>query len=722
MALSITITDAGRAALINAQNTGSTAMVIDRIGVSASHATGNLKALTTLPNERKKLATFAGEVVANDMIHVTVRDETNDAYDLRAFGIYFANGVLFAVCTQAEPIMQKAAAAMLLQSVDIALVTLDTANIEFGGAGFSNPPATTERLGVVELATVEETAALEDATRAVTPFGLGRTLLAWAQNFASRLHGHGVGDVDGLGLALAGKAAKDHKHDAADIQTGTFEVARIPKLAIAWISGLADTLATLALKDHKHDAADLSSGVLAVGRIPALAMEKITGLAAVLASKANVQNPDFWGQFNLESGPARLRAIGDGDSLFLQAGTATSNNGNLILSGLFGQNLTSCRVQMAGGLHNILHGGMWSDAVLLSRGMKVMLSPGANIATGGQPSLEVRAETGAGAAYMKFERPGQYGALFGVDSDGQWKVGGVSMGQIAYRLWHEGNLDATRLLAYRPEHDHLHPNDRPRGLSSGDNDIGSGLKGWAYWTHMRPGNTYGAQMAVSDTAEEVWVRRKSDSNWQAWHQIHTTATFNPATKVDVFNPDGWPHTISLGWNGDRMVARVDASVAHHLVHQGDAASAGDAIAGSAADRFITPAALWSFAKSIGPSGYAQIPGTPIIMQWGSSTGSLIEGQVTALLPIAFGGGCFFAAATPRNASSEPWADFMMQVVAKYLDRIIFFAQRGYDGRNTSSGYEWLALGFATGTPNAAFSAGGGTGGGGGGGGEFNPEL
>ncbi len=287
MALTVTITNAGRAELINAQNTGTNARVIDRIGVSSSHITGNLKTLTALPNERKKLTTFGGEVVADDVIHVTINDTTADTYALRAFGLYFSSGTLFAVCTSSTPIMEKSAAAMLLQAVDITLTTLDTASIQFGGTGFTNPPATTEQMGVVELATTEETVTALDTTRAVTPFGLGRALVAWGTNFAAKAHRHVIGDIDGLSDALAAKANRSHTHGAADVNSGTFHVDRIPKLTIGWINGLADQLAGLAIKDHKHDAADTTTGAFNPARIPALPLDRITGLVATLADKAS---------------------------------------------------------------------------------------------------------------------------------------------------------------------------------------------------------------------------------------------------------------------------------------------------------------------------------------------------------------------------------------------------------------------------------------------------
>lgn len=704
MALTITITDAGRAALINAQNTGSTAMVIDRIGVSASHATGNLKALTTLPNERKKLATFAGEVVTDDMIHVTVRDETNDAYDLRAFGIYFANGVLFAVCTQAEPIMQKAAAAMLLQSVDIALVTLDTANIEFGGAGFSNPPATTERLGVVELATVEETAALEDATRAVTPFGLGRTLLAWAQNFASRLHGHGVGDVDGLGLALAGKAAKDHKHDAADTNTGTFEVARIPKLAMGWVNGLTEALADRSLRGHGHYAADVIDGVFAVARIPKLSISWITDLAETLATKANADGANLTGIARIASfflGTGRAYVYPAGDGLNIRVGAAGvehywsfTSQGNMLLNGgpmwHLGNFDPESRVSVAAT--NL--GSTWNVPL-------TTLSSAAHFASlpTGFSSMITPHSVGT---------PGGYGYFFKVarrDSNDGWSglwinhiaalgdapelyVGTAMVGTALptwTRAWTAANFDPnTKAPIFNPNFKGISwfATDRPGkiNIQGADDRAGvlefhgaGGRIGFLGYGDGPDGNPY-----LGSDGARCWI-------------FQTRPSFNGATPWDGNN---------LGFAGGGDVSNPAVGPNIH-------------------DRIISPAALWASARSIGPSGYVQIPGTPLIMQWGVRAATVPEGPVDTYLPIAFGGGCLFASATPRNASGVVTMDFYMQVMGRWQDRISWYANRANGSAGNMSGFEWMAIGLATGNPDPAYYSGGG---GGGGGGELNPEL
>lgn len=164
----ITITDAGRTALVAPGNAGTNRHEIVKIGLCNAAFAAD-KALTKLPGELKRITTFAGENVARDTIHVTLRDDTPDQYTLYGFGLYLENDVLFAVYSQPTPIMEKSPAAMVLLSSDIQFTTIDAAQLVFGDASFTNPPATTERQGVVELATQPETDAGDDNTRAITP-------------------------------------------------------------------------------------------------------------------------------------------------------------------------------------------------------------------------------------------------------------------------------------------------------------------------------------------------------------------------------------------------------------------------------------------------------------------------------------------------------------------------------------------------------------------------
>ncbi|QKM48907.1 hypothetical protein B7760_02946 [Burkholderia glumae] len=164
----IQITDAGRAALVAAGNTGTTSRRVAEIGLGTA-AFAFDKGMKTLPNERKRVTTFGGENVAPDTVHVVIQDDTNDQYTLYAYGLYLDNSVLFGVYVQSTPILEKSPAAMLLLASDIVFASIDAAQLQFGPATFLNPPATTERKGVVELATQAEVDAGADDSRAITP-------------------------------------------------------------------------------------------------------------------------------------------------------------------------------------------------------------------------------------------------------------------------------------------------------------------------------------------------------------------------------------------------------------------------------------------------------------------------------------------------------------------------------------------------------------------------
>nr|WP_300309227.1 phage tail protein [Halomonas sp.] len=166
--IQITITDAGRAEVINAANNGTAPVTIAQVGVGASLYAPD-PAATTLQEEIKRLDTIAGTVVADDTISVTITDESNDTYTVNEFGLYTDSGTLFAVYSHpTDSVVQKSTSGNLLMTVDVVLSTLDATNLTFGDTSFSNPPASETVKGVVELA--DETEALEglDDLRAMT--------------------------------------------------------------------------------------------------------------------------------------------------------------------------------------------------------------------------------------------------------------------------------------------------------------------------------------------------------------------------------------------------------------------------------------------------------------------------------------------------------------------------------------------------------------------------
>jgi len=164
----IYITDAGRAALVAPGNTGINAHQVTQIGL-ATAAFVFKPDMTALPSELKRITTFGGDTVAKDTIHIVIQDDSADQYKLYGFGLYLDNGVLFGVYVQNDPILEKAATSMLLLAADTVFASIDVTKLVFGPTSFLNPPATTERKGVVELATQAEVDDGADDTRAVTP-------------------------------------------------------------------------------------------------------------------------------------------------------------------------------------------------------------------------------------------------------------------------------------------------------------------------------------------------------------------------------------------------------------------------------------------------------------------------------------------------------------------------------------------------------------------------
>lgn len=202
MALTFIVTNAGRAALVNAANTGTAPVTIAQVGFTATAVTPTPVA-TTLPGEFKRLATLSGDVVADDTIHLIVRDESGDVFTVRSLAMYLADGTLFGIYGQAGVLIEKSAQAMMLLGIDVKFEDIAATTITFGNANFLNPPATTERMGVVELSTLTETIAGLDTTRVPAAKMVKDAVTAWLDaRFGASNSGiwHPANDGAGSGL------------------------------------------------------------------------------------------------------------------------------------------------------------------------------------------------------------------------------------------------------------------------------------------------------------------------------------------------------------------------------------------------------------------------------------------------------------------------------------------------------------------------------------------
>jgi len=235
----ILITDAGRAALV--ATGGTNAVQITEFGYTATGFVVS-PTMTALPGELGRVDTIAGAAVNDTTIHVTVRDSTSAAYVMRGFAFYLDDGTLFAVYGQGTPIMEKAAASVLLAAFDIAVLDGDAELIEFGTANFSYPPATETVKGVAELATQGEVNTGTDHQRIVTPLTLAQRLAAFLASIMTTI-------ADYIPLAQKGAANGVATLDGG----GKIPSAQLPPIAISDTFVVSSQAAMLALTAERGD-------------------------------------------------------------------------------------------------------------------------------------------------------------------------------------------------------------------------------------------------------------------------------------------------------------------------------------------------------------------------------------------------------------------------------------------------------------------------------------
>ena len=200
--LQFVITDAGRAALIDAEGGGTAAALIAEVGVTAAVFIA-APTLTALPGEIKRIDTIAGSAADADTVHLVVRDSSNDEYLARGLGFYLEDGTLFAVYSQADPFLGKYAASHFLTAIDLKFIDGEAELIEFGDTNFLNPPATEDEKGVAYLATLIEALAGVVADKIITPATMAAVLANYVATTQLGVAG-GVATLGGDGkLAVA---------------------------------------------------------------------------------------------------------------------------------------------------------------------------------------------------------------------------------------------------------------------------------------------------------------------------------------------------------------------------------------------------------------------------------------------------------------------------------------------------------------------------------------
>ena len=249
--IDLIITNAGLDALVDAQNGDTDPIKVVEVGLTSS-AIDPAPTIEALPGEFKRIASFAGQSVADNVIHMTGVDVTEDIYDLRGVGLYLEDGTLFATYGQETPIFSKVSIATFLFAFDVRFSGDVAGDVTFGDATFLYPPASETVKGVAELATQAETDAGEDDERIVTPLKLAARLLPILQAIATEEAARIQGDGD-LGDALAQEIIDRGSEDAA-LQ------ALIDALEAITITGGGDLTANRVIAVPAATGADIASG------------------------------------------------------------------------------------------------------------------------------------------------------------------------------------------------------------------------------------------------------------------------------------------------------------------------------------------------------------------------------------------------------------------------------------------------------------------------------
>lgn len=170
-ALKLILTDAGMERFTAAQLGNPIDLTVAAIGLTAQDFYA-APTLTALPGEFRRINAVSGAVVGDNTAHIVMRDDAEIGYTVRGFGLILADGTLLAAYGQPTPIVEKSPAVTLHLPLDLAFPTAAINNLTFGDANFLNPPATTTKKGVVELATITEARAGMDPTRVPSVAGV----------------------------------------------------------------------------------------------------------------------------------------------------------------------------------------------------------------------------------------------------------------------------------------------------------------------------------------------------------------------------------------------------------------------------------------------------------------------------------------------------------------------------------------------------------------------
>ena len=255
-ALALNITRAGLARFAAAQLGDDIDLTIASVGLTDALFVP-APTLTALPGEHTRLAMVSGAVVDASVVHLTMRDNPGASYAVRGFGLFLADGTLFAVYWQADRIVEKSAKTGLYLAIDVAFPLAGIDQLTFGDTNFLNPPATRLEKGVAMLATQADVEAGDNDDRIVTPRLLSALLTRMFPAGTITLF---YGTVPPAGWAICNGQEVDRADGTGKITTpdlrGRVAIGVSNEYALGAVLGAAShALTTSRAADHAHGAA-----------------------------------------------------------------------------------------------------------------------------------------------------------------------------------------------------------------------------------------------------------------------------------------------------------------------------------------------------------------------------------------------------------------------------------------------------------------------------------
>nr|WP_317893789.1 hypothetical protein [uncultured Sphingomonas sp.] len=280
--LALTITQAGHTRFTAAQVDDDIDLSISAVGLS-NRAFVPAPTLTALPGEFRRVSTISGEAIGDNVVHMVVRDADPLAYTVRGFGLFLADGTLFATYAQDDALFEKSALSDMHLAIDIAFPTGNVEQLTFGDTNFLNPPATTGTRGVIQLATQEEVDTGEDGERAVTPRTLAQRLAGFAGLLGRRITGAGL--ASGGGDLTADRTINVEAASAAEADAGALASKALTPASIVNI--LASIAARVPLT-RRIDTGGLALGGGALGTDQTISVPAATPEQLLNAMAGNV--------------------------------------------------------------------------------------------------------------------------------------------------------------------------------------------------------------------------------------------------------------------------------------------------------------------------------------------------------------------------------------------------------------------------------------------------